>query len=558
MTGSGGAYVGPDRRQAFSRTVHQPSRRLLVTISVVVLVYGVLVPTGVALAVGTGHAVAAANITIVVCAILFAQAGLLFFLRWRLTGDSRMCFLGVACSAYGFLVAPLAEGLGLLAATANEHASAQPLAQSLVGLVAAVFAARTAFAPPVNSGLRPVRTIGAALVGLVLLCGIAFAADSLLPHGRHHALTVVTTSVAGAAWLVSGALVALRGRHGRFPLSALLSGPLLVMGLSSIAWVVSEYVAVPFSLDAAALAMVAALLLAGGAAYALLATLSDQGTSALRLRSMLKSLERYRALEEERTHDARSALLAVQTAITALTRYRERLDEQSRTNLELAVDSELDRLVDLMGTHEQANEDGDTQRFDVSEPVTTVVRAAAAFGVHAELDVPSEGCRALGHRDDLARVIETLLDNARRYAPDTPIRVRVRQQGAVVTVCVADGGPGIPPEERDLVFSRGVRGSTSVGKPGSGLGLFAARRLMEDQGGSLVYRPNRPSGARFIAMLPAAPAAPVASVPAAVVRSGPDAVRRGTGGLGAVWVARTAVPSAHESPTADGVHDERD
>ncbi|MGH9068194.1 MAG: sensor histidine kinase, partial [Acidimicrobiales bacterium] len=334
-----------------------------------------------------------------------------------------------------------------------------------------------------------------------------YVAYRTLPFGLHHFLTVTAASVAGVGWRGAGVVVLAKGRGGRMASSTLTSAPYLVLGLASVAGVAAVYSPVPFSLDAAALAMSAGLLLAGGAAYGLLATLSEQGASTLRLRTMIRSLERYQAREEERTHDARSALLAVQTAVTALTRYRERLDDQARTSLEVAVDAEMVRLVGLMGRTSPG--DAGAVRctdFEVVGPVASVVTAALAFGDRVKLRVPDTGCSAFGRPDDVARVVETLLDNARRYASTSPVSVSVVQREGAVAVVVEDRGPGVRADERELVFTRGGRGSASAGVPGSGLGLFSARRLMEDQGGSLVLRADvdgAPVGAVFIALLPA-------------------------------------------------------
>ncbi|MGH9083557.1 MAG: sensor histidine kinase, partial [Acidimicrobiales bacterium] len=296
-------------------------------------------------------------------------------------------------------------------------------------------------------------------------------------------------------------------RQGKMASATLTSAPYLVLGLASAAGIVAVYFPVPFSLDATALAMTAGLLLGAAAAYGLLANLSEQGASTFRLRSMIRKLERYQALEEERTHDARAALLAVQAAVTALTRYRERLDETSRSSLEVAVDAEMDRLVGLMGrtTHEDGRAALSTD-FEVAELAARVVTAASAFGVRAQVDAPDRDCWAFGNPDDVARVVETLLDNARRYAPASPVTVAVAQQDRAVTVTVEDRGRGVRDDERDLIFTRGGRGSESAGVPGSGLGLFAARRLMEGQGGSLVLRRDADGagvGAAFVARLPA-------------------------------------------------------
>jgi signal transduction histidine kinase len=84
------------------------------------------------------------------------------------------------------------------------------------------------------------------------------------------------------------------------------------------------------------------------------------------------------------------------------------------------------------------------------------------------------------------------------------VTVAAREDGAgAYTVIVADRGPGIPPEIRDRVFERFVRGSDDGGNAGAGLGLAIARRIAEVHGGSLELARTGPEGTEFRLRLPA-------------------------------------------------------
>jgi signal transduction histidine kinase len=479
------------------------SRRLRLTVASVVAIYGLLVPTAVAELLGSDQLVPAANIATIVSAVLFAQAGLLFLLRWRLSGDARSCRLGVGALVYGFFVAPLTQGFGLAGFDTVHHAAGQAIAQSVVGIVAALVVVRAAVSDPVDSRLRPARAMVWAATVLAAACSAGYLVQRLVGMSFQPAVASVAAGLAAVAWFASAVSMARRDRRPVTARTTILAASLAVMGLGSGWWVVAMYVPVPFGLDASALAMAAGTLLAGAAGYALLLTLSHRHATAFRLQSLLRTMEQVHAWEEERVHDARSALQAVQAAVTALTRYRERLDEDARTNLELAVDAEMRRLAGLMASSAAGKGASRCEPFDVTVPVRAVV-AAAALSADVRLETPTGRCEAVGNADDTARVLENLLDNARRYAVGTPIVVRVRPDGATVALSVADGGPGIPDSERELVFTRGGRGRAARRVDGSGLGLFAARRLMEDQGGSLVVEPGSGRGATFVARLPAA------------------------------------------------------
>ena len=73
----------------------------------------------------------------------------------------------------------------------------------------------------------------------------------------------------------------------------------------------------------------------------------------------------------------------------------------------------------------------------------------------------------------------------------------------VVRLGVSDEGPGIPEEWRERIFEPYARRDTHTAR-GSGIGLYAAKRLGESMGARLWCEPARPTGARFVVALPAA------------------------------------------------------
>ena len=111
---------------------------------------------------------------------------------------------------------------------------------------------------------------------------------------------------------------------------------------------------------------------------------------------------------------------------------------------------------------------------------------------------------SMADRGRLRQVLEHLLENAVKYAPpDTRDRGRLALVEGVVRIEVTDEGPGIPPEWRDRIFEPYARHETATAR-GSGIGLYAARRLAESMGGRLWCEPAPSGGARFVLALPAA------------------------------------------------------
>ena len=126
----------------------------------------------------------------------------------------------------------------------------------------------------------------------------------------------------------------------------------------------------------------------------------------------------------------------------------------------------------------------------------------------------------------VAEIVANLLGNAFRYSPaGKPIGLQVSAAGDGVAISIWDSGPAIPAEERAPIFQRGVRGSTGIHRPGTGLGLALGRDLARSLGGELTLvvppralDPSDPAlpeqGNAFRLWLPAEPAgAPISAQP---------------------------------------------
>lgn len=108
----------------------------------------------------------------------------------------------------------------------------------------------------------------------------------------------------------------------------------------------------------------------------------------------------------------------------------------------------------------------------------------------------------------ISRILGNLLDNAAMHSPPgAPIRLSASRDGLHAVLAVQDGGPGIPPGERERVFDRYARLDQRAGRPGVGLGLglYIARRLARANRGELrVTDPSGGPGARLELRLPLA------------------------------------------------------
>jgi len=104
-------------------------------------------------------------------------------------------------------------------------------------------------------------------------------------------------------------------------------------------------------------------------------------------------------------------------------------------------------------------------------------------------------------QEQIRRVLLNLVDNAVEAMDRRgTIEIATAHDALhnLVTVVVADDGPGIPAGDRDKLFLPYY----STKKRGSGLGLAIVRRIVAEHGGSIDVTDNAPRGTRFTIELP--------------------------------------------------------
>lgn len=103
--------------------------------------------------------------------------------------------------------------------------------------------------------------------------------------------------------------------------------------------------------------------------------------------------------------------------------------------------------------------------------------------------------------DDLYEAERNLVENALRYAPDSPVQVEATVHNGTVEIAVIDRGPGIPKDEQTMVFERFYRGRNNEGQEGTGLGLAIVRRVVDRWNGSVALNSDQ-NGTRAILRFP--------------------------------------------------------
>ena len=259
-----------------------------------------------------------------------------------------------------------------------------------------------------------------------------------------------------------------------------------------------------------------------GAVADLLAGIIEKGRQQTEAEARVEDLK---AIDEARselialvTHELRTPLAIVRAYADLLAdeptlRGRESRDvERRRTRASwhratLEQIERLDRLVDSILASVRVVPEGPATVIpvDLRDVVDEVVSSLKPILERHRIDiVPSIRLHALADPPRLRQIVEHLVENAVKYAPpDTAIRIDWSINEGSVQLGISDEGPGIPDEWRERIFEPYARRDTHTAR-GSGIGLYAAKRLGESMGAHLWCEPARPHGARFVVALPAA------------------------------------------------------
>jgi signal transduction histidine kinase len=236
--------------------------------------------------------------------------------------------------------------------------------------------------------------------------------------------------------------------------------------------------------------------------------------------------DQLRQAEEQHTrfvamvaHELRNPLLLVMSYALLANRADVTADDVRRyTGLVLEHAQRLSRLVDDLQTATRLS----TRHFDLHL---------------AECDIASEVCRVVEElratvtdrqfscsaaegvglvcvdRDRILQALRNLLDNAVKYSVSGgAIEVRVFADAGRLHISVRDEGAGIPEEDMQRILGAFERGVGSIEVPGSGLGLYITRGIIERHGGELsisnVSQSGRAGGAIFTLIIPLTQGAP--------------------------------------------------
>jgi two-component system OmpR family sensor kinase len=234
--------------------------------------------------------------------------------------------------------------------------------------------------------------------------------------------------------------------------------------------------------------------------------LLDANGRAVVLVGIARDLSDRRARDKERrrfasmlNHEFRTPLSTIDGAIQRLEATHHHADEATRARyrkIGLAADRLIAMLDDYLSPERMADI-GRQRKADALAPKLVLEEGAVlarAAGRHVSIELGEVPASVRCDPAGLRLAVKILVDNAIQFSPgDSTIVLRgdtvPAAPGSAVRsnleLSVSNEGAGIPADEVGLVFNKFFRGRNALGLPGSGLGLYMARSVIEVHGGTI-------------------------------------------------------------------------
>ena len=364
---------------------------------------------------------------------------------------------------------------------------------------------------------RAVDTLEADRATLVTVLGDDIVIEDCVAVGTAEPLPV------GSRWPISGQPLVAEAIRARSPIRGRHDNPGLPAQRDDL-WDNEHVVMVPLVLQGDVTALLAASRLAEPPlTQEEIATLQQVGSVAVLALRNARLLEEAQAASRAKSDFLNLAAHELRTPLSVISGYLSMLQDGSfgepsemwRAPIDTVAHkaSELSGLVRSLLTAARiqagtlpSNRGLVDLRQLVKEACLRAEARAHLLGGEVILETPDAAVRVLADEDHVGRVLDNLLNNALTYSDGPAVVEVVVSLGATAEVQVTDHGIGIDPAQHARVFERFYRADPAVTMhSGTGLGLYIARELAGQNGGSLELLTSAPgSGSSFVLRLPLA------------------------------------------------------
>lgn len=207
-------------------------------------------------------------------------------------------------------------------------------------------------------------------------------------------------------------------------------------------------------------------------------------------------------------HEFRTPLSTIDGAIQRLEVTGANADSATRERYR-KIGNAVDRLIGMLDEYlspDRLQSINRKPQASAVKPASLLIQAEQAVtgaGLNARVELGDLPATLRCEPQGLKLALKVLVDNAIQYSPTgADIDLTARRADGGVEFVVRDYGGGVPPAEREHIFGKTYRGSNAGVRPGSGLGLYMARAVVEVHGGSVTLVPVTGAGAAFRMWLP--------------------------------------------------------
>ncbi len=230
------------------------------------------------------------------------------------------------------------------------------------------------------------------------------------------------------------------------------------------------------------------------------------------LRALAESRERQSRLVADAGHELRTPLTSLRTnmeLLIASSRPGARhIPDEDMAELHTDVIAQIEELSQLVGNLVDLARDEAPEtvfeRVDLSEVVDRCLERARRRRNEIDFTAVTVPWFVYGDHAGLSRAVLNVFDNAAKWSPaGSEVWVTMKPVGeGLLALTVDDAGPGIPEEDRELIFDRFYRSTASRSMPGSGLGLAIVRQVVIKHGGTITVDVSERGGALISIVLP--------------------------------------------------------
>jgi signal transduction histidine kinase len=215
------------------------------------------------------------------------------------------------------------------------------------------------------------------------------------------------------------------------------------------------------------------------------------------------------------SHEFRTPLSAIEALLERLESGKVRDEEMLRRYYQ-ASRKEVQRLTGMVNQLldfsrlKEGREEFSFETIDLNRLAEEAVQSFINLGFGARLVDAldrEEPLNVSADRDAAYQCIHNLIDNALKYSPDgSQVTIRSGRRDSEVFLRVSDRGPGIAPEERELIFEQFYRAKSAGvhGIQGAGIGLALVKRVMQAHSGTVTLESSMGEGSTFELTFPEA------------------------------------------------------